>query len=204
MTPGLSVDDGEGDYATETSAHGLTLVWQVADPAWRERSCLIGAWTTGDLSGLARITDSLGSRASQDVALQGEATVRFADDHDVRALNVTYRGRDAATNVLSFPARDEDPDYLGDIIIARETTLAEASAAALPVDAHLTHLIVHGILHLAGFDHETDADATRMEAAERSVLASLNITDPYDDRDETVEDGATMPHSEGAAFRRDA
>ncbi|MEO1694607.1 MAG: rRNA maturation RNase YbeY [Pseudomonadota bacterium] len=204
MGSGPSVDDGEGDQAAETSAQGLTLIWQIADPAWREASLLINAFATGDRSGLARITHALGSSSAPGGALHGEATVRFADDQDVRALNATYRERDAATNVLSFPAGAEDPDYIGDIIIARETTVAEASAAALPVDDHLTHLIVHGILHLAGLDHETDTDATRMEAVERSVLASLHIADPYADRDQTVEDGAAMPHSEGAAFRRDA
>lgn len=123
--------------------------------------------------------------------------VMGCDDARIAALNAEFRGKASATNVLSWPAWDlspdqpgaapelpevgtaGDPESLGDIALAYETCLAEAEAAQEPLADHATHLIVHGLLHLLGYDHVTDADAARMEALEVRVLATLAIPDPY-------------------------
>lgn len=113
-----------------------------------------------------------------------ELSILFADDARVAGLNSRWRGKDGPTNVLSFPAPDTaaagaSPRGLGDIVLARETIAAEAALDGKPFDHHLRHLIVHGLLHLLGHDHENEADAAAMEALERSVLARLAIPDPY-------------------------
>ena len=101
----------------------------------------------------------------------------------MRALNRTWRGKDAATDVLSFPASDTSiaPGPLGDIALAYETAYKEAREASLGFANHVSHLVVHGMLHLVGFDHMHDGEAERMENLERKVLASLGIADPYAD-----------------------
>jgi probable rRNA maturation factor len=112
-----------------------------------------------------------------------EAGIVLADDQFLRSLNRTYRGKDAPTNVLSFPFRagpgEYDGGYLGDVALAAETIACEAADHGIPVAHHFQHLVLHGILHLIGFDHETDAQATVMERVEIEVLAGLGIRDPY-------------------------
>lgn len=112
-----------------------------------------------------------------------EVSILFTDDAEIRALNREYRGKDAPTNVLSFPAPARIPGCygpaLGDIALARETVAAEASAGDLTFADHLTHLIVHGFLHLLGYDHETESEAVVMEGLETAILANLGIADPY-------------------------
>lgn len=117
-----------------------------------------------------------------------EVSLLFCDDARIRELNGEWRGKDASTNVLSFPAFDLTPDLLvsaplppvlGDIVLARETILHESELENRPVDHHLTHLIVHGFLHLLGHDHEDDDEAELMEGHERRILAGLAIADPY-------------------------
>ncbi len=112
----------------------------------------------------------------------GEVAVVLSDDATVRRLNRDYRRKDKPTNVLSFPLGDvktAECRLLGDVILARETVLAEAAAQGKRAGDHLSHLVVHGVLHLLGFDHEKDAEARRMEALERRILAGLGIADPY-------------------------
>lgn len=119
------------------------------------------------------------------------------DDARIGALNGDFRGKAKATNVLSWPSVErgallagalpdrpepgtaEDPENLGDIAIAWETCAAEAEAAGKPMADHVTHLVVHGFLHLLGYDHLRDADAEAMEAAELRILARLGLSDPY-------------------------
>lgn len=119
-----------------------------------------------------------------------EVAVRLADDAEVRTLNAQYRGKDAPTNVLSFPMvqpdliqtlgnSDDGEVLLGDIILAYETVAAEAAAKDIDVAAHATHLIAHGLLHLLGYDHGDDAAAAHMEGLETAALARLGIADPY-------------------------
>lgn len=123
--------------------------------------------------------------ACADQGLHGasELSVVFTDDAAIRELNAGWRGKDKPTNVLSFPAFPEGwsalPPMLGDIVLAAETVTREAADESKPFENHLTHLIVHGFLHLVGHDHEDDAEAEAMEAAERRILAALAIPDPY-------------------------
>ncbi len=113
-----------------------------------------------------------------------ELSVIFTDDVAIQALNAQWRGMDKPTNVLSFPATSWDgtgapPRLLGDIVLALETIRREAEGQGKTFDNHLAHLVIHGFLHLAGFDHQADAEAERMEAVERRALARLAIPDPY-------------------------
>lgn len=111
-----------------------------------------------------------------------EVSVKFTSDEEVRELNAAWRGKDKATNVLSFPMADEPQNapMLGDIVLAEGVCAREAAAKNVAIDTHATHLVVHGMLHLLGYDHETgDVDAEEMEAIERKALASLGIADPY-------------------------
>lgn len=119
----------------------------------------------------------------------GELAVVLADDTTVRALNRRWRDIDAPTNVLSFPASrpggGRSPALLGDIVIAFETTAREAAAENKPFTHHLAHLVVHGFLHLLGYDHQSDAAADAMEGLERRILAGLDVPDPYVTHDAT-------------------
>jgi probable rRNA maturation factor len=121
-----------------------------------------------------------------------ELAVMLTDDAGIRTLNSNWRGIDKPTNVLSFPAlppptplagTDDIPRMLGDIAIAYETARREADDEQKPFDHHLSHLTVHGFLHLVGYDHETDDEAEAMEALEIEILAQLGIPDPYADRE---------------------
>jgi len=104
-------------------------------------------------------------------------TILLAGDARLKALNHDFRGKDKPTNVLSFPS--EAPDYAGDIALAYGVTKAEADTAKKPFAHHATHLVVHGVLHLAGYDHESERDARAMEPLETRILARLGIPDPY-------------------------
>tara|TARA_R110002167_G_scaffold4758_22_gene22435 strand:+ start:637 stop:1089 length:453 start_codon:yes stop_codon:yes gene_type:complete len=111
--------------------------------------------------------------------VEGEVVVLLTDDAGVRDLNARFRDRNTATNVLSFPAAEGAGDLLGDIALASGVCRAEAEAQGKTLSDHLSHLVVHGVLHLLGRDHEDDAEAEAMEAEERSILASLGVADPY-------------------------
>lgn len=110
-----------------------------------------------------------------------ELTIVLSDDEEVRDLNRTWRGKDTPTNVLSFPAGEQPgaPRQLGDVVLAFETVARETDAQGLALSDHVSHLVVHGVLHLLGFDHTSEEEAKTMESAERLVLASLGIADPY-------------------------
>jgi probable rRNA maturation factor len=161
-----------------------TIALTVGDPAWRrhladpERICRDALAAT-----MARVPDP--SRPTR-----AEVSVLLADDATVRRLNADYRGRDRPTNVLSFPmfedarARRPEPSPagtvpLGDIVLAFETVRDEARAEAKPFPHHVSHLLIHGCLHLLGYDHQNAADAALMEELERDALAQLGIPDPY-------------------------
>lgn len=120
-----------------------------------------------------------------------EIAVRLTSDDEVRTLNRDYRGKDKPTNVLSFPMvqsdllatvttnSDDGEVLLGDIVLASGVCAAEAGERGISVTDHATHLIVHGVLHLLGYDHQGDAEADAMEGIERDALAALGIADPY-------------------------
>ncbi len=114
--------------------------------------------------------------------------IRLTDDEEQRRLNYTYRGKDAPTNVLAFPLADladplppGSPLLLGDVVLAFETVRGEAEAQKKPLADHLRHLVVHGVLHLLGFDHDSEPEAVAMEACEVEILAGLGVPDPYRD-----------------------
>lgn len=140
------------------------------------------------IAALAQVAPELGNERLS-------ASILFADDAEVHALNREWRGKDKPTNVLSFPMLEREdllaldpagpPELLGDIALALETCAREAEEKNLTLEQHATHLIVHGMLHLAGHDHEiSPEDARIMEQLEIKALALLGIADPYGDHDE--------------------
>jgi len=144
------------------------------------------AWgAVADLEALTRraiaaTLDRLGLRHDE-----MEASVLFTDDAEVAALNWRWRGKDGPTNVLSFPAdgrglSPDGPRLIGGIVLAAETVARECAEQSKPVTDHATHLVVHGLLHLLGYDHVNDADAETMEALEVEILEKLGIGNPYD------------------------
>lgn len=153
-------------------------------------------WERAGLEGLAdRACDATLRHAGLDPELC-EIDLLACDDARIARLNAEFRGKPTATNVLSWPAAElrardpggepgpPQPDFtgaiaLGDIAIAWDTCSAEAEAAAKPLAEHITHLLVHGILHLLGYDHERDADATLMQKREVEILGKMGIGDPY-------------------------
>lgn len=112
------------------------------------------------------------------IRVDTEATIRIVDEAESRELNKTYRGKDYATNVLTFPLADE-PHLMGDIIICAPVVATEALAQNKPLEAHYAHLTVHGILHLHGYDHDIDAQAELMEGLETAIVTKLGYANPY-------------------------
>lgn len=160
---------------------GVDLHVQIDAPAWHR--------DLGDAEGIVhRAVAAVLAQALPDDVIRTAAVVELAvvlvDDAAQRAMNRQYRGKDAATNVLSFPADQAlpmGPRPLGDIAIAHGVAVREALDQGKTLADHLSHLVVHGVLHLLGHDHETPADAEAMEALERRVLAGLGVDDPYAD-----------------------
>ncbi len=148
---------------------GLRCAVRVVAPAWRRRIPALARFAKGFAEGAHAAALADGRPSLRDV------TIAFAGDAAIRELNATFRGKDGPTNVLSFPDRNGG----GDIMLALETVSAEASAQGKDLSAHAAHLIVHGILHLMGYDHATQGEARRMERLERTILARSGIADPY-------------------------
>jgi probable rRNA maturation factor len=143
---------------------------EIEDPAWGE--------VLPDAGTLARAAAeaSLAALAEPPV---GEVVILLTGNAAVRALNARFRGRDAPTNVLSFPAGSNPHGHLGDVALAFGVCAAEARAQAKPLAHHLQHLVAHGVLHLVGYDHQDEVGAEAMEGLEREVLAGLGVPDPY-------------------------
>ncbi len=140
-------------------------------------------WSSlGNVDELAEVAIAESIRQSRVRLCPGaEISILLCDDRFIRALNLQWRGCDAATNVLSFPVPGEveAAPALGDIAIAFETTAREAEEEGKSFTDHFIHLVVHGFLHLIGYDHQNEAEATAMERLERDILAALGIDDPY-------------------------
>ncbi|WLT08760.1 rRNA maturation RNase YbeY [Bartonella apihabitans] len=136
---------------------------------------------------LRRLVDSVLQATLRELGfnnIDSELSLVFTNDADIREINAKWRHIDKPTNVLSFPAfalqpGQEPGEVLGDIVIARETVEREAAEEDKSFDDHLSHLVVHGLLHLMGYDHQNDDEAEQMETLERKILASLGISDPY-------------------------
>jgi probable rRNA maturation factor len=169
-----SPDGGEGRAADAEPPIGLSI--DVVHEA-------------GEWGSLPALTETIGGAAAALAAELGlaasEACVALSCDADVAKLNAAYRGKPAPTNVLSFPAGASahadtaQARFLGDVVLAAETVQREAAPLGLPLDHHVRHLVVHGLLHLLGFDHETDEEAQAMEALEVRILSRLGIANPY-------------------------
>lgn len=127
--------------------------------------------------------------ALTDRCASAEISLRIVDEPEITVLNRDYRGRDYATNVLSFPA-DLPPelelDHLGDIVICAPVVAREAGEQHKSVDAHWAHMLVHGTLHLLGYDHIEDAEAATMETLETDILRQLGFADPYREQEEST------------------
>ena len=134
------------------------------------------AWTAA-LPDAAAVAERAATAALGGV--EGDVVVLLTDDATVRDLNARFRDKDRPTNVLSFPAARSAAPHLGDLVLAFGVCAAEAQAQGKTLADHLSHLTVHGVLHLLGRDHEADGEAEEMEAEERSILASLGVADPY-------------------------
>jgi probable rRNA maturation factor len=166
----------------------MTELTAVIDVAW-----LCAAWrpVCPSAEDLARTAARLAlSRGDAGFSIAQHTTVELAislaDDAAQQRLNRDWRGVDQPTNVLAFPAWNPDtpippgaPLLLGDVVLAFETAAREADEQGKPLSDHLSHLIVHGVLHLLGYDHVTEAEAVAMESLEKSILASLGVPDPY-------------------------
>jgi len=164
----------------EHSSPGIEIDFADPSPLWRER-----------LPEVEEICAAAARAALAGCGLaEGELAIALSDDASVRSLNRDWRGQDKPTNVLSFPqslpaavsrsGRDEGPPrLLGDVVLAFETVAREAAEQGKTLPDHLRHLVVHGVLHLVGYDHEGEADAERMERLEAAVLARLGVADPY-------------------------
>ena len=163
-----------------------TIALTIGASAWRRK--------LADPAGVCRraVAATLDGVPTPPWLARAEVGVLLADDVTVRRLNAEHRGKDRATNVLSFPTFEhilEDapgplppgPAPLGDIVLALETIRAEAAAQRKPLLDHVSHLLVHGCLHLLGYDHQSAEDAARMEGLERAILEQLGIPDPYAD-----------------------
>ncbi len=163
-----------------------TIAVDIAADDWRTA-------LTGDASAQTiAATAAMATLARAGPPCPVEIGVRLTGDSEMRALNKAYRGRDAATNVLSFalttddaspefgaPRADDAPKLLGDVVAAYETCASEAVDQAKPLADHLYHMVVHGVLHLLGYDHQTEDEAAQMEDLERNILACLGVPDPY-------------------------
>lgn len=162
------------EHRTQTAAVDIDILVEAGD--WPHEDTL-----------LALATKAVAA-AGAELALAGQSTselsIVFTDDDHVRTLNAGWRGKDKPTNVLSFPAFPTRPGaplppMLGDIVLAAQTVAGEAALEGKPLAHHITHLLVHGFLHLIGHDHEENVQAEEMEALERRILARLAIPDPY-------------------------
>lgn len=149
----------------------VALDLRIADAQWE---------SLGDLEALTwRVLSAAGAH----MKTAGELAVLFTNDADMRALNKQWRGLDKPTDVLSFPSDQPEipgqPQYLGDIALAYETSLRDAESMHRPFEGHVSHLLIHGFLHLLGYDHIEPKDAQVMEPLEADILASLGWPDPY-------------------------
>ena len=166
----LAEQDPQEDPEQPDSLLDITVT--IADPAWE-----------GVLPDAGHLCVVSAAAAIGTPTRPTELSIVLSSDEEVHILNRDYRGKDKATNVLSFPSGLEpglaETDLLGDVILAFETVSMEADRDGKTLEAHLRHLVVHGVLHLLGFDHETDDEAREMEHREVEILAGFGVSDPY-------------------------
>ena len=135
-------------------------------------------WTSVLAEPQALADECLRAGEAAEPSLAREIALLFCDDAAMTALNIQFRDKPAPTNVLSFPSGEAE-GFLGDIALSRETCIREAAEKNIPLRDHAAHLIIHGMLHLIGYDHERDDEATVMERRESDILQAMGIADPY-------------------------
>jgi len=173
-SPQLPVD-GEAPQLPDRAQLSLTV--SQAEGDWADGDALVAA--------IRRVAAALSGHPAGAGTQGREATVVLGSDQLLRRLNATYRGKDVSTNVLSFPFKpraraDREADrYLGDVVLAAETIAGEAAQRRLEPAHHVQHLVLHGLLHLIGYDHETEAQAVEMERLETEILTALGLKDPF-------------------------
>ena len=163
---------------SETLPEGFVIDLNIEAGDWPEERWL------RDLA--TRAISAAFSNADLEVIEKTEVSLLFTDDVSIRKLNSQWRGKDKPTNVLSFPGSDPQGEVygplLGDIVLARETIVREAEEMGVDFSDHLSHLTVHGLLHLFDYDHQENDEAELMESLEKAILAAIGIDDPYADR----------------------
>jgi probable rRNA maturation factor len=177
----IAPDDDDSTGAPGLMSAGIEIAVRILDPAWRR------VWPSPArrIRHAARIAFDAASHPSRGDGLAAELAIVLADDGTVRRLNREYRGIDKPTNVLSFEGtggageRADLPAILGDVVLARQTVAAEAAAQGKKVADHAVHLVVHGVLHLLGHDHQVAREASLMESIEIRALARLGVDNPY-------------------------
>jgi len=146
----------------------IDLDLRVADEAW-----------AGALPNIKIIAEKALAAGAEQMSATGEVSVLLTDNAEIQVLNRDWRDKDRPTDVLSFPADPMDRPFLGDIAVASGVAQSDAAARKIALDQHLSHLLIHGLLHLLGHDHIDDTEAAEMEAMEVAALASLGWPDPY-------------------------
>ena len=147
----------------------ITLDLRVETPGWTDEIGAPESVCQGALDAAYALT-----------GIAGEVALLLTDDEEMHGLNRDWRGKDKPTDVLSFPADEMDAPFLGDIAVGLGISRGDADTRGLKLTDHLTHLVIHGYLHLLGYDHTIEEEAREMEALEVQALASLGISDPYD------------------------
>lgn len=146
----------------------IELDLRIADPAWET--------AIADISEICQTALDAGAAQAQ---ATGEVSLLLTEDAEIQALNRDWRGKDKPTDVLSFPASELDAPFLGDIAVSLGVAQADAETRGIALTQHLSHLLIHGLMHLLGHDHKDDTEAAEMEALEIAALASLGWPDPY-------------------------
>lgn len=146
----------------------IELDLRISEPVWSER-----------IPDLNSICEKALNAAAAKAGASGEVCVLLTDDDEIQALNKQWRGKDKPTDVLSFPGDPMDAPFLGDIAISLGVMQGDADARKLTLPQHLSHLLIHGLLHLLGHDHKDDTEAAEMESLEIVALESLGWPDPY-------------------------
>ncbi len=146
----------------------IELDLRIADAAWTD--------AVADISTICQTALNAGAAQKQ---ASGEISLLLTDDKEIQALNREWRDKDTPTDVLSFPASELDAPFLGDIAVSLGITRQDAAAKEIALDQHLSHLLIHGLMHLLGHDHKDDTEAEEMESLEIAALASLGWPDPY-------------------------
>ena len=184
-TSNIHAPQGAASVATDNATDSTA---EAEPPQWLALDIVVDdGWTAiADAETLIRgAAMAMSGHPEFDGQSLGLACVALSSDDTVRALNRDHRAKDKPTNVLSFPAPEAMPAddtgrvFLGDVILAADTVLSEAREQAIPPAHHLQHLVIHGLLHLMGFDHEQDDDAEAMEGLEIEILSRLGIENPY-------------------------